>query len=42
MVTTKWLVNELSIDIPFYTLSNLRNEVKLNKDQQEKRPYILE
>lgn len=38
----KWLVNALSVDMPFYTLNNLRREVKSNKYQQAKRTYILE
>jgi len=38
----KWLVNTLSIDMPFHTLNNLRREVKSNKYQQAKRSYILE
>lgn len=38
----KWLVNSLSVDMPFYTLNNLRREVKSNKYQQAKRTYILE
>lgn len=38
----KWLVNTLSIDIPFYTLDNLRREVAAAQYQNAKRTYILE
>lgn len=38
----KWLVNALSVDMPFHTLNKLRLEVKSNKYQKAKRAYILE
>ncbi|KAG1682789.1 tRNA 2-selenouridine synthase [Nymphon striatum] len=36
----KWLVNALSVDVPFYTLNNLRREVKAPKYKDAKRSYI--
>ena len=38
----KWLVNTLSVDIPFYTLSNLRKLVQQPIYRQAKLSYITE
>lgn len=37
-----WLVNALSVDVPFHTLNNLRREVKAAQYQNAKRSYIQE
>jgi len=38
----KWLVNSMSVDLPFYTLKNLRSLVKQAKYQKAKRPFIID
>lgn len=38
----KWIVNALSVDLPFHTLNNLRREVMATRYQNAKRSYILE
>ena len=38
----KWLVNSMAVDMPFYTLSNLRRLVKQDKYQNARRADIIE
>ncbi|HIQ14459.1 MAG TPA: hypothetical protein EYH38_02660 [Leucothrix sp.] len=38
----KWLVNSMSVDLPFSTLKNLRSLVKQAKYQKAKRPFIVD
>lgn len=38
----KWIVNAMVVDMPFYTLKNLRSLVKQPVYQNTKRSYILE
>ncbi len=37
-----WLVNALVVDIPFYTLKNLRDLVKTPAYKNAKRSYIID